>query len=169
MKHLMLLRHAKSSWDHPELSDEERPLAPRGVKALPLMGRVLEAMNPSVECIYSSPAVRAIETAKGVIRELSKPPEVEVHPPLYLADVPTFLQLTHSLASELECVMFVGHNPGIESFCEWLCFGRESGSTSLRTANLAWLELPIENWKETTAGCGVLRSLIPSRLIKALL
>jgi phosphohistidine phosphatase SixA len=92
-----------------------------------------------------------------------------VHPALYLADVPTFLQLTHSLASELECVMFVGHNPGIESFCEWLCFGRESGSTSLRTANLAWLELPIENWEETTAGCGVLRSLIPSRLIKALL
>ena len=42
MKHLMLLRHAKSSWDHPELYDEERPLAPRGVKALPLMGRVLE-------------------------------------------------------------------------------------------------------------------------------
>ena len=39
MKHLMLLRHAKSSWDHPELSDEERPLAPRGVKVLPLMGQ----------------------------------------------------------------------------------------------------------------------------------
>ena len=83
MKHLMLLRHAKSSWDHPELSDEERPLAPLGLKALPLMGRVLEAMNPPVECIYSSPAVRAIETANGVIRELSKPPEVEVHPSLY--------------------------------------------------------------------------------------
>ena len=92
----MLLRHAKSSWDPPELSDEERPLAPRGVKALPLMGKVLEAMNPPVERIYSSPAVRAIETAKGVIRELSKPPDVEVHPALYLADVPTFLQLTHS-------------------------------------------------------------------------
>ena len=45
----MLLRHAKSSWDHPELSDEERPLAPRGEKVLPLMGRVLEAMNPPVE------------------------------------------------------------------------------------------------------------------------
>ena len=84
----MLLRHAKSSWDHPELYDEERPLAPRGVKALPLMGRVLEAMNPPVERIYSSPAVRAIETAKGVIRELSKPPVVEVHPPclLYTSD-----------------------------------------------------------------------------------
>ena len=104
MKHLMLLRHAKSSWEHPELSDEERPLAPRGVKVLPLMGRVLEAMNPPLERIYSSPAVRAIETAKGVIRELSKPPDVEEHPPLYLADVPTFLQLTHSLASELESV-----------------------------------------------------------------
>ena len=71
----MLLRHAKSSWDHPQLYDEERPLAPRGVKVLPLMGRVLEAMNPPVERIYSSPAVRAIETAKGVIRELSKPPD----------------------------------------------------------------------------------------------
>ena len=65
MKHLMLLRHAKSSWGHPELSDEERPLAPRGVKVLPLMGRVLEAMNPPVERNYSSPAVIAIEPQKA--------------------------------------------------------------------------------------------------------
>ena len=56
MKHLMLLRHAKSSWEHTELSDEERPLAPRGLKALPLMGRVLEVMNPPLERIYSSPS-----------------------------------------------------------------------------------------------------------------
>ena len=53
MKHLMLLRHAKSSWDHSQLSDEERPLAPRGVEALPLMGRVLEEMNPPVAVSYT--------------------------------------------------------------------------------------------------------------------
>jgi phosphohistidine phosphatase SixA len=64
--------------------------------------------------------------------------------------------------------MFVGHNPGMESFCDWLCFGQQSGSTSLRTANLVWLELEIEDWKDTTQGCAVLRALLPSRLMKAL-
>jgi phosphohistidine phosphatase len=168
MKNLLLLRHAKSSWDHPENSDFERPLALRGEKILPVMGKVLEAMEPSVEKVFSSPAVRALETSRGVIREISNPPELVEYPPLYLAELPVFLQLTHSLSPELECVMFVGHNPGMESFCDWLCFGQQSGSTSLRTANLVWLELEIEDWKDTTQGCAVLRALLPSRLMKAL-
>ena len=73
MKNLLLLRHAKSSWGHPENSDFERPLAPRGEKVLPVMGKVLEAMEASVEKVFSSPAVRALETSRGVIREISKP------------------------------------------------------------------------------------------------
>ena len=168
MKHLLLLRHAKSSWENPQCSDFDRPLAPQGKQVIPLMGRVLNSMEPSLEKVFSSPAKRAIETTRGVIQEISRPPVLEEYPSLYLAELTTFLQLTHSLSPKLTNVMFVGHNPGITSFCDWLCFGEGLGSTSLRTANLAWLELDIENWEDTTSGCGVLRALIPSKLIKSL-
>jgi phosphohistidine phosphatase len=169
MKHLLLLRHAKSSWINPQCSDFDRPLAPRAKHVIPLMGRVLNSIRPSLEKVFSSPAKRAIETSRGVIQEISRPPVLEEHPPLYLAELSTFLKLTHSLSPEINNVMFVGHNPGITSFCDWLCFGDGFGSIRLRTANLAWLELDIKNWEETSSGCGELRALIPSKLIKSLL
>ena len=141
MKTLLLLRHAKSAWNQPGLSDFERPLAPRGIKTLPAMSRVLDALESTPRRVYSSTAERALQTARGVVQKMRTQPPIEERSNLYLAEVPVFLELTQSLPEELESVMFVAHNPGMENFSEWLCFGEAVGATSLRTANLAWLEL----------------------------
>lgn len=169
MKTLFLLRHAKSSWNAPQLDDFQRPLAPRGENALPGMAQVLDAIETKPERVYSSPAKRALQTAQGIVQLLSSPIQVETHDPLYLADVNACLELTHSLPDQLQSVMLVGHIPGMEEFLEWLCCGQSVGFISLKTANLAWLELNISSWKDTGHARASLRALIPSRMIKSLL
>ena len=62
MKTLLLMRHAKSSWDNPGLRDFDRPLNERGLKAAPLMGRYLRAQGIAPDLIVSSPAQRAQQT-----------------------------------------------------------------------------------------------------------
>ena len=86
MKTLLLLRHGKSAWDDAGLDDFDRPLAPRGIKALPVMANVLDALPEVPGRIYASPARRALETARGVARKMKNPPPIEEHPPLYLAE-----------------------------------------------------------------------------------
>ena len=78
------------------------------------------------------------------------------------------MELTQSLPEELVTVMYVAHNPGMEEFTDWLCCGVDRGTASLRTANLAWLELDICEWRETASSCATLRALIPSRLMQSL-
>ena len=168
MKTLLLLRHGKSTWGDAWLDDFDRPLAPRGIKALLVMACVLDALPEVPGRIYVSPARRALETARGVARKMKKPPPIEEHPSLYLAEIPVFMELTQSLPEELETVMYVAHNPGMEEFTDWLCCGTDRGAASLRTANLAWLELDVREWKETSSSCATLRALIPSRLMKSL-
>ena len=168
MKTLLLLRHGKSDWDDAGLDDFDRPLAPRGIKALPVMARVLDALPEVPGRIYASPARRALETARGVARKMKNPSPIEEHPPLYLAEIPVFMELTRSLPEELETVMYVAHNPGMEEFTDWLCCGADRGAASLRTANLAWLELDVREWTETASSCATLRALIPSRLMQSL-
>jgi len=71
MKTLLLIRHAKSSWENPYLSDFDRPLNKRGKHDAPLMGGILKEKNMIPDTIYSSPAVRALETAKKVAEKLN--------------------------------------------------------------------------------------------------
>nr|MBP6155012.1 histidine phosphatase family protein [Chitinophagales bacterium] len=66
MKYLTIIRHAKSSWEHPDLDDFVRPLNDRGQTAIPLIGNYLQQQQIYPDLIISSPATRAIETAKGI-------------------------------------------------------------------------------------------------------
>ena len=150
------------------LDDFDRPLAPRGIKVLPFMARVLEELPYVPGRIYASPAKRAVDTARGIVQKMKKPPTIEQHHPFYLAEKSIFIELTQSLPAELKTVMYVAHNPGIEEFTDWLCCGAERGVARVRTANLAWLELDVCEWSQTTSSCANLRALIPSRLIQSL-
>ena len=74
MKHLLLLRHAKSAWGDPSLADIDRPLAARGRKAAPQMGRELATRGWAPQTVLVSPARRARETWELVAAKLSEPP-----------------------------------------------------------------------------------------------
>jgi phosphohistidine phosphatase len=166
MKTLILARHAKSSWKHPELSDHERPLNKRGREDAPRMGAHLAAHYPAPQHIISSSAVRAIETAKMLAQALGyAAQDIEVRSTLYLADVAALLALTHTLPDQLHSVMLVGHNPGMTEYLNRLT---RADIDNLPTSGVARIGFAVARWVELQAGHGQLLSLdVPKALPQA--
>ena len=164
MKTLILMRHAKSSWDHPSLKDLERPLNARGERDAPLMGSHFSAWGLDPELLVSSPAVRARETALWVARALSYPEEnIRMAPALYEQGVAGILSVIHALPEALETVCLFGHNPDISEAVGAL--GGEPVS-SLPTAGLVCLLFAVDDWAAVMPGVGrINRFEYPKRYI----
>ncbi|MGC8517522.1 MAG: SixA phosphatase family protein [Steroidobacteraceae bacterium] len=113
MKTLILLRHAKS--DHPPgLSDRDRPLAARGTLDAPRMGRRLRGHGTRLDRLISSPAVRALTTARLVATALEYPlRRITVDQRLYPGDIAQLLAVIGALEENALQVMLVAHNPGL--------------------------------------------------------
>lgn len=109
-KRLWLLRHAKSSWDDPALADHDRPLAPRGRKAAELIGAHLRREQIRASLVVCSSALRARETLE-LIRASG---EIRIERELYAATANQLLERLHRVPDELDAVMLIGHNPGIQ-------------------------------------------------------
>ena len=109
---LILVRHGKSSWEEQGLTDRARPLAERGLRDAPLMGRRLAHDNVRPDLILSSPACRALSTARLLAHELGYPANgIVIDERLYGADVRTLMEVMGELGDELRCVMLFGHDP----------------------------------------------------------
>jgi phosphohistidine phosphatase len=144
MKTVLLMRHAKSSWKHEDLKDVDRPLNKRGKKDAPYMGELLAKKKKTPELILSSSAKRARQTAKAVAKECKYDGEIQYFDSLYLAEPEAYIDALKKLPDELNRVMIVGHNPGLESLLQQLS-GRVE---TLSTGAIAFIDLPIKNWKE---------------------
>ena len=117
MKTLYLLRHAKSSWDHPGLSDRQRPLANRGLKNAPEMGKRFAARGETVDHVISSPATRALTTAKLFCEACDFPQDrIEVHEDLYFLGGDSIEALIRNQDDAVDALMLVFHNPDITYF-----------------------------------------------------
>ena len=150
MKTLYLLRHAKSSWEQPSLRDFERPLAERGLNDIAKMGQRFLEQGRQVECIVSSPAVRAKTTALLFAREIGYPEDaISANPELYFAGAPMFLKAASLVDEHFQSVMLVGHNPAITEFVNDMC---NSGIDNIPTSGLVELSLPVEHWSEVKYG-----------------
>ena len=117
---LILMRHAKSSWAQPGMPDFDRPLAERGVRSAPVMGRWLAAQPRRPGLILTSPARRTRETADLVLNELSQVTQADIvrDERIYEADVPALLQVIGE--QRVPTLMLVGHNPGLEELLGYL-------------------------------------------------
>ena len=113
MVELVLMRHAKSSWEEPGLDDHDRPLTPRGLRAAPRMGTWLaaEGILPDV-CLCSS-ARRTRQTWELAVRALGSDVETRVERALYLATDDAILGLLANLPETTGTAIVVGHNPGL--------------------------------------------------------
>src|SRR5579863_6516167 len=112
-RRLVLVRHAKSSWDYAELSDFERPLNARGRRDAPLMARRLAAVLKPPLRLISSPALRAITTAHAFAEALGQRHEdVRLEPRIYEATPAALLSLVQQLDDADAQVLLFGHNPG---------------------------------------------------------
>jgi phosphohistidine phosphatase len=154
MKRLYLLRHAKSSWDNPTLADHDRPLAPRGRRAAKLIANHLRRAGIRPELVLCSPSRRTRETLKRIAPSLGKGAEVRIEPRIYAASAATLLEALHEVPDEVESVMLIGHNPGIQELALSLArLSPESGRVESKfpTAALATLELD-GTWRELAPG-----------------
>ena len=150
MKTLYLLRHAKSSWDDPELKDFERPLASRGLRDVPEMASRFQNRGGQVDCIISSPAVRAKTTAKLMAEHIGFPvDEVASNPELYFAGAGMFLKAARLVDDHFDAAMLVGHNPAITEFANMMT-GAEI--ENIPTCGLVQMSLEIDSWGDIEAG-----------------
>src|SRR5687768_9096046 len=143
VKTLLVLRHAKSSWDDAALDDHERPLNARGERDAPRIGQLAREEGLVPELIVSSDAVRARLTAAAMADATGG--RILLDPRLYHASAKDILAALRSVVEDnLETVMIVGHNPGLEELVAVLTGELEH----LPTAALAQIELPIEGWSD---------------------
>jgi phosphohistidine phosphatase len=156
MKTLLLLRHAKSSWKEPGLSDFERPLNGRGLKAAPVIGRFLRRKNLQPDLILSSPAKRASQTARLVIESMKLQVEPRFDEHIYEASVHDLLMVISEVEDSANTVLLVGHNPGLEALLEFLT----GEARLLLTAALAHISLDLDKWSEARSRSGCLDWLV---------
>lgn len=150
MKRLILLRHAKSS--HPEdgMPDAERPLSGRGERDAPRMGARLRERGIHPDLVLSSPALRARRTAKLVAGALDYPPEdVRLDASLYLAAPEEILAVVAAQADEIDCLLVVGHNPGLTELANALL--PELNLSNLPTAGTVAVDCATATWADVRA------------------
>ncbi|MBS1917799.1 MAG: histidine phosphatase family protein [Bacteroidetes bacterium] len=117
MKSLLIIRHAKSSWDSSVLNDFDRPLNDRGKKDAPEMAQRLTEKNITIDAFVASPAKRAKKTAEFFIEKFKRDKkEIIFIPSLYHAPVEIFNQVVSGLNDAHNSVAIFSHNPGITSF-----------------------------------------------------
>jgi phosphohistidine phosphatase len=139
---LLILRHAKSSWSHPELEDHDRPLNKRGLRDAPRMGRWIREQKLEPDLVLSSSAVRAYSTARLALEAARCKAEVRLEPELYLAAPATYLEHLSRLSDAHRRVMVVGHNPGLEELLHLLTGAEDA----MPTAALADVRLSAASW-----------------------
>ena len=114
VRQLILVRHAKSSWDDIDLDDHDRPLNKRGERNAPAMGERLKTLGMCPDVVFTSSAVRAATTAQIICGKLDFPEEEIVRKDgLYHADVLKWLGIIRELDDAWKIVMAFGHNPGL--------------------------------------------------------
>lgn len=165
MKTLYILRHAKSSWTDASLADFERPLNGRGQSAAPFMGEVMARKGLLPDLIISSPAKRAMQTAVLVKESSGSNASIQYDEKIYEASPQALKGVISQAGDDLESIMIVGHNPGIEGLINHLT----GNLAPMPTAALAAISLDIAAWNKIDANCGNLQFVIrPSEEMKTL-
>lgn len=158
-KKVLLMRHAKSSWNNPGLRDFDRPLNKRGKRDAPRMGQYLKELKLVPDQIFSSPAQRAKSTILKVIKELDVPiNKIVWDENLYFNGSQSYIDVIRNAHDSSEIVMTVGHNPMTEDAISAL-----SGNTankSIKTATIACFEFEADTWKEIEFGAESLKWII---------
>lgn len=147
MKTLHLIRHAKSSWKNPELPDFERPLNKRGRRNAPEMGKRLFRQRVIPDCIVTSPATRALVTARYIARELNFPHENLIQDPLiYAASKEQLIGLIQQQSPLIRCLFLVGHNPELTETVNALA--GKTVTDNVVTAGIVSLGLSSDSWED---------------------
>jgi phosphohistidine phosphatase len=146
MKNLLIIRHAKSSWDNITQQDFDRPLNDRGTRDAPVMAKRLLKRDIEIDAFVSSPANRALSTATYFAETYEKKQKhiIQVET-LYHAEVTTFYKVVSELEDDLKTVAIFSHNPGITEFVNSLTTSRID---NMPTCGIFAVKADIKKWKD---------------------
>ncbi|MEA3276430.1 MAG: histidine phosphatase family protein [Pseudomonadota bacterium] len=166
---LLIQRHAKSAWDTDAVWDFDRPLAKRGKRDAPRVGRWLRKQGLTPDLVVSSPALRAVQTAVKICDELGiAESSIRWEDRVYAATEGTLLKVLADVSERPRCVMLVGHNPGLEQLAHYLCGESPApleDAKVLPTAAVARLQMP-DIWRDLQPGVAQLVSITRPREIE---
>jgi phosphohistidine phosphatase len=177
MRQLLLLRHAKSSWDDKARPDRDRPLTERGHGAAARMANEMHILGLEPDMVLVSPARRTMQTMEA-LEPWDGSPLVEPIESLYLADVPELLAALHGVAETVRSVLLIGHNPGLHDLAVSLAGLRDrplgatatAGERTLAegfpTGALAEFGIAGSWWELREGGGKLVRFLTPKMLEK---
>ena len=154
MKTLYLVRHAKSSWDFPHLSDHDRPLNGRGKRNAPEMGTRLASQGITPDLMITSSAKRARRTAFAIALEVGYAKKDIIRTKyLYHAGEDEMLSLVQKQHDDIHSLMLFGHNPGFTYFANALA---NASIDNIPTSGIAAIQFPVDAWKDVKFGEGEL-------------
>lgn len=146
MKKLYICRHAKSSWENIGNSDFERPLNKRGQKNAPFMGKLLAKKNATPDLICSSPAKRAITTAKYIAKEIGyRIADIKLEKNFYDSSLGFMIEFIQNLDNNLNIVMIFGHNPIFTSLSNVLS---NQYIDNIPTCGIVELDFNLDDWNQ---------------------
>ncbi|WSQ07609.1 histidine phosphatase family protein [Streptomyces sp. NBC_01231] len=167
LRHLVVLRHAKSAW--PEgVPDHERPLAPRGRRDAQAAGRALAEAGLLPDLALCSTAVRARQTWERASAQWDTPPPVRFDAGVYAADVPELLDAVRAAPVEVDTLLLVGHNPGLEELVldlagDGLDDTLDEVGVKFPTSAIAVLAWRGTQWHDLAPGTALLTNVIVAR------
>lgn len=161
-KKITLIRHAKSDWGHPEISDFDRPLSKRGEHDAPFMGKKLTEHGMTFDLVLASPAVRAFTTANIICNEIGHDPTaIDFRQELYLAAASEMMDIIQAIDDKHDTVAIVAHNPGLTTLANVLGDRRIS---NVPTCGIVMLEANIGHWCDLKSGCATTTDFLYPKL-----
>ena len=146
VKNLLLIRHAKSSWNDTTLSDRDRPLNKRGKRDAPAMGMLLKNAQLSPDLMLSSPATRAHKTARKIAKAVGYDPDrIVIREEIYLQGVSGLLDVLGGLDDTNQRIYLVGHNPELTELANQLT-GAEI--EYIPTCGIVSVEFDVDSWRD---------------------
>ena len=146
MKTLYLVRHAKSSWKYPRLSDFERPLNKRGRNNAPFMGGILKKLKVTPALIISSPANRAATTARTIADHIAYPlDKIRYSEIIYSFSENALIHVIRQIDDTVKKAMVVGHNPALTDLANTI---GDTAISNIPTCGICCVNLNISSWAE---------------------
>lgn len=171
MRTIILLRHGKSSWSDQTLSDIDRPLTQRGVRASRRIAKYLRRKRIRPALVLCSPSLRTRQTLEAIAPSLGKGCSVELVAELYAASERELLEQLRALPESAASVMLIGHNPGLQQLALVLAsrgVDRAKLEQKFPTAALATLRVDTDNWAALRPGeAELIDYVIPKQLDQA--
>ena len=165
MKRLLLLRHAKSSWDDAMLDDRERPLAPRGRRAAGQICGYLLQQDISPAVVLCSSARRTRETLAALMPAIRTDATIRVEEDLYGADADSLLRRIRAVTEPASSILAIGHNPAMHELARLLAHGDARAAeidAAFPAGALAIFDVRAE-WPDLDAGAATVAEFVKPR------